>query len=153
MRMKVRLDSSRQQSPLRKKKSSLCISQTLRQFSWSWLLHRTLPQRLVCWMRTQKRDGRAGSASGQTSMRRLLPTSTAQMCRHCSSFTDQPVPPSQRAKVVPRHLLQPHRYMPQWILWTPSTALSWPVTTRFWAHRCRSVIDFKKCWRTSQSVW
>ncbi len=89
-------------------------------------------------MRTQQRDGRAGSASGRTSMRRLWPTSTALMSRHFSSFTALPAPQSQRPRVTPQRLLPPHRSTPQSTPWTPSTALSWPVTIQCWAHRCRS---------------
>lgn len=89
-------------------------------------------------MRTRQRDGRAGSASGRTSMRKLWPTSTALMSKHFSSFTALPTPLSQRLRVVPQCLLPPHRSTPQSTPWIPSTAPSWPVTTQCLAHRCRS---------------
>lgn len=89
-------------------------------------------------MRTQQRDGRAGSASGRTSMRRLWPTSTVLMSRPFSNFTVLPTPVSPRQIVAPKHLLPPHISTIQSTQWTPSTALSWPVTTPCWAHRCRS---------------
>lgn len=104
----------------------------------SFLLSRTQQQTPMCWMRTQQRDGRAGSASGRTSMRRLWPTSTALMCRPFSNFIVLPTPMSPRQRAAPKHLLPPHRSMHQSTPWTPSTALSWPVTIQCWAHRCRS---------------
>lgn len=89
-------------------------------------------------MRTQQKDGRARSASGQTSTRRPWPTSTALMSRRYCSFTVPPAPQCLRRRAVPRRLHPAHTSTPHSTPWTPSTALSWPVTTQCWAHRCRS---------------
>lgn len=124
--------------------SALCPSLSVKKRKlnpWSSILYflsRTQQWRPTCWMRTQLRDGRAESASGRTSMRKLWPTSTALMFRRFSSFTALPAPPSQRQSVAPQHLQQTQRCKHQWTLWTPLTALSWPVTTQCWGHRCRS---------------
>lgn len=99
---------------------------------------RTQQRRPVCWMRTQQKDGRAGSASGQTSTRRLWPTSTALMSRRYCNFTVPPAPLCPRQRAAPQRPHPPHRSMPRLTLWIPSTALSWPVTTQCLAHRCRS---------------